>query len=152
MQISEHFTLRELTHSDTAIRFGLPNDPTSDPILMRNLGVLADGLERVRRAVGDRPVRVLSGYRAPPVNRAVGGSKTSAHVQGLAADIDVPGMTPAEVARALRAAVATVHYDQVILEYPPEGWVHVSFAEPSRGARREDLTRTAKGYERGLVA
>jgi hypothetical protein len=120
-QLSPHFTLGELIQSETATRRGLDNTPS--PAIVANLTRLAATLEQVRAAVGNRPVVVTSGYRSLAVNRAVGSLDTSAHVQGLAADLHVPGMTVLEVAHAIVAA--RVPFDQCIDE---KSWLHVGLA------------------------
>lgn len=135
MNLSPHFTLAELTHSQTADRLSLTNDPT--PEIADNLRKLALGLEMVRALIG-APIHVSSGYRSPAVNRAVGGSKTSQHMTGQAADITAPGFgTPAELVKAIVGS--TIPYDQCILEFPGPrgtgGWCHISFTdEPRRQA------------------
>jgi Peptidase M15 len=96
MQISEHFTLEELSFSEAAARLGLDNTPI--PIVITNLGLVATVMERIRTLLGDRPIVVHSGYRSAEVNQAVGGVVTSAHCHGLACDFVCPAFgTSAEV-------------------------------------------------------
>jgi len=121
MQLSPHFTLAEFTASDTARRIGNDNRPTASHL--ENLRHTAAQLERIRAIVGG-PIVLTSGYRNPVVNRAVGGTPTSAHPMGFAADIRRPGLTPAELARRIRDSV--VRFDQLILETGRKV-VHVSF-------------------------
>ena len=122
MQISEHFTLEELTASQAAVRNGLDNKPDLEAV--KNLRWLAGTLEEVRKLVG-KPVYVSSAYRSPAVNKAVGGSSKSAHMRGLAADITVPGMTARDLAELIRSS--SIAYDQLILEFGQ--WVHIGLAE-----------------------
>lgn len=85
MQLSPHFTLRELTRSDTAKRLGLQNAFTAD--VVDNLQKLCvEVLEPLRKHLG-YPIKINSGYRSPAVNKAVGGVANSFHIQGRAADI-----------------------------------------------------------------
>jgi len=119
MNLSENFTLEELTASETAARNGLDNTP--NPIAYQNLVRLANFLEEVRKVLG-KPIMINSGYRAPAVNAHVGGSKNSQHMVGCAADIRVPGMTPDQIVRAIIAS--DLQYDQLIREF--ESWVHIS--------------------------
>jgi hypothetical protein len=119
MQLSEHFTLEELTVSEAAARQGLSNEPTDEAL--ENLKRLAEFLEDVRALVG-KPIRINSAYRSPEVNAAVGGSKNSQHCFGCAADIRVPGMTPDEVVRLITDS--DLDYDQCIREF--DSWTHVS--------------------------
>lgn len=132
-RLSRNFTLAEFTRSDTASKLGLSNEPSAEHLA--NLKVTALGLEMVRLALYEYAVRVHSGYRAPAVNEAVGGTPTSAHAEGYAADITVDSYTPLEVAKRLRES--TVAFDQLIYE-PSRGVVHISF-DPR--LRREILTQ-----------
>lgn len=118
MKIGAHFTLAELTDTET----GLSNTPGSEHIaaLSRLVALVLDPL---RSDLG-RPVRVTSGFRSPAVNKAVGGAATSQHLRGEAADIKVDGMTTADVARTIHRLRLPV--DQCIVERGDSGWVHVS--------------------------
>lgn len=139
MNLSPHFTLAELTLSQWAARNGVNNDPSSQinaASLMHNLRRLANALEIVRYALGC-PVNVSSGYRAPEVNRAVGGSATSAHVIGLAADFTSPFGTPHAIIKRL-LEVPSLEFDQLIHEYGR--WVHIGLAPGSRLPRRQVLS------------
>ena len=89
MNLSEHFTLEELTHTDHRT---LDNTPNIDELA--NLKRLAQFLESVKTALGGKPIMVNSAFRSKAVNDAVGSKDTSQHRTGCAADIRVPGMTP----------------------------------------------------------
>lgn len=143
MNLSTHFTLEELTFSETGERRGLRNEP---PLaLLVNLRRVADTLEKVR-AIVNRPIFVSSGYRSPEINALVGGSPNSAHMLGLAADIRASGMTPRELAEAIRDY--GVKLDQLILEY--DRWVHIGLTTGT--PRGQVLTiRKGTGYMTGLV-
>ena len=146
MQLSPNFSLEELTRSEAAKARGLSNGPM--PSHLVNLQRLAGVLEQVRSLVG-KPVIVTSGYRSPPVNRAVGGVPNSAHALGYAADIRVDGMTAAELARRIRDS--SIRYDQLILE---SGRRIVHLSVDPRG-RQQDLTqRGGPGtpVEQGIAA
>lgn len=127
MNLTANFTLNELTQSETAIRKGLNNVPTQD--IISALQVLAvNVLQPVREHYG-KGVKVNSGYRSPEVNASVGGSKTSDHCKGQAADIEIPGVANKELAVYIRD---NMEYTQLILEaytegVPDSGWVHVSY-------------------------
>lgn len=147
MQLSPHFSLEELVASETAARTGIDNTPPD--ALMPNLRALAEGLELVRAALGNRPIHINSGYRCEALNTRVGGAARSRHVFGLAADIICPSFgTPLQVCRAIVAA--GVKPDQVIHEFGK--WCHVSFAAPGAAPRGELLTiaSAATGYVAGL--
>lgn len=125
--LSEHFTLEELTASETAERFNIDNTPM--PEHLNNLVRLAEFLEEIKKLLGGKPVMINSAYRGPAVNEKVGGSKSSQHMVGCAADLRIPGMTPDEVCRAIIAS--DLPFDQLIREfYDPTkvagGWTHIS--------------------------
>jgi zinc D-Ala-D-Ala carboxypeptidase len=150
-RLSANFSLAELTHSNTAVSRGIPNNP--DPVSIRNLQLLVDRVLQPLRTRLGRAVRVTSGYRSAPVNRAVGGAASSQHIVGEAADIQVPGMNPFDVAQTIREHLP---FDQLILTaqvhgQPSAGFVHVSY---SRNRRRGDLLtnfRGTSGYQRGII-
>ena len=121
MRLSEHFSLEELTHSDTATRLGIDNTPTVEVI--DNLTFLANELEYVRNLLG-HPMLVSSGFRCNALNDHLGSKRTSSHTQGLAIDFICPNFgNPRSICDAI--ILAKVNYDQVILEY--DRWVHLSF-------------------------
>lgn len=124
--LSAHFTLEELTVSSAADEAGIENRPTSEH-LVNIMQFLVPGLEQVR-ALAKAPVVVLSAYRNPQVNRLVGGTPTSAHPLGLAADIRIAGQSALATARMIHAAMhrRALQVDQLILE-SGRRVVHVSF-------------------------
>jgi zinc D-Ala-D-Ala carboxypeptidase len=130
LNLTHHFSLDEMTASQTATRRGLDNEPSEGVI--KALTLLCENvLEPVREHFG-RPVRVSSGYRSPALNKAIGGSPTSQHVKGEAADITCPGVDNLRLARWIRD---NLRFDQLIME---GGWVHVSFS--ASRARKSVLT------------
>jgi len=139
-QLTEHFTLEELTVSPTAKKLGLPNTPTAEHI--ENMRYCCEKiLEPVRAKFG--PVTVNSSYRAPLVNKAVGGSKTSQHVNGQAIDFEVKGVDNKKVADWV---ADNLEFDQVILEFyssgdKNSGWVHASIKKEG-GNRKQRLVAT----------
>jgi len=128
-QLSTNFTLKELSRSDTATRLGLDNTP--DDVSTANLTLLCQTiLQPVRDHYGK--VTVNSAYRSPESNAAVGGSKTSDHCKGYAADIEVSGIANGDLAQYVKD---NFKFTQLILEFytqgiPDSGWVHVSY-DPS---------------------
>lgn len=149
MKLSPHFTLAELSASRRAAQLGIDNTPA--PELMPRLMMLAEMLERIRATLGV-PVLITSGYRSPPVNRAVGGVTSSDHTQGHAADFVAPGFgTPSEVARLLAPLVDVLGIGQIILEgVKGKQWVHVSTHAPEKPINRV-LTITDAGVMPGIV-
>jgi putative chitinase len=115
--LSAHFTLSELTATDT------DEDNTPSPIELKRLTATARHMEAVR-ALLKKPIIVNSGYRSPAVNKAVGGSPTSAHALGYAVDFTCAEFgDPMAICRAIRAS--DIAFDQLILER--NLWVHISF-------------------------
>jgi len=130
VRLSKHFTLEELTHSETAVRLGIDNDPPSE--IVKNLKYLAEELEYVRSLLCT-PMLISSGYRSSILNDHLGSKRTSSHTRGLAVDFISPSFgTPEEIVKAI--VLANVNYDQVILEF--DRWVHLSFhpTEPRKQA------------------
>jgi zinc D-Ala-D-Ala carboxypeptidase len=127
-QLSVHFTLEELTHTDHR-QF----DNTPNPAETANLIRLAGLLEDVKIVLGGKPVMINSAFRSKQVNDAVGSKDTSQHRIGCAADIRVPNMTPDEVVRAIIAA--DLHYDQIIREF--DRWTHISVPNTPNGKPRK---------------
>ena len=117
MNLSEHFTYDELTHTDHREFDNTPNEAE-----LANLKRLAAFLEEVKVLLGDKPVMVNSAFRSKAVNDAVGSKDSSQHRIGCAADIRVPGMTPDQVVKAVIAS--DLQYDQVIREF--DRWTHIS--------------------------
>lgn len=149
MRLSPHFTLAELTASDTARARGIDNTPP--PELLPRLIMLAEMLERIRSTV-NAPIIVSSGYRCPQLNALVGGATTSDHPQGHAADIIAPRFGSAtELARLLAPLVSVLSIGQIILEgVKGKQWVHVSTREPERSVNRV-ITITDAGVMPGIV-
>jgi uncharacterized protein YcbK (DUF882 family) len=139
MQLSEHFTLEELTRSEVAERKGLDNTPNASEV--SNLVRLAGLLEEVR-ALLNKPILLNSGFRSKAVNDSVGSRDSSQHRIGCAADIRVPGMTPKQVVEACIAA--NIGYDQIIEEFG--SWTHISVPNTASTApRRQALTIDRQG-------
>lgn len=143
-KLSQHFTLAQLIHSDTARQRGIDNTPPA--ALLANLQRLAAGLDAVQTLLG-HPLDISSAYRCPRLNEAVGGTAQSQHCQGLAADFVCPGFgEPLDVAQAI--AASTVDFDQCILEFGR--WVHLSFS-PTPRRRLLSIYSGDEGYLDGLV-
>jgi len=117
VNLSPHFTLAELTHTDHR---QFDNTPNVEQI--ENLRRLAAFLELVKDRLGGRPIMVNSAFRSKAVNDAVGSSDKSQHRLGCAADLRVPGMTPDQVVRAVMTS--GLEYDQIIREF--DRWTHLS--------------------------
>ena len=127
MNLSAHFTLDELTHTDHRELDNTPNEQE-----LANLNRLAAFLEEVKTILGGKPIMVNSAFRSKAVNDAVGSKDTSQHRVGCAADLRVPGMTPDEVVKAIISS--SIGYDQVIREF--DRWTHVSIPNAANGTPR----------------
>lgn len=139
MKLSEHFTLEEMTISQTAVRRNIPNAPCG--VTVNNLMRLCALLEEIRVLLG-RPINISSGYRSPAVNDAVGGSKNSQHILGCAADFTAKGLFIRDTVEAIMRS--NISYDQLISEY--DKWVHVSVPSLAQGIpRKQTLIIDHKG-------
>ena len=154
MQLTKNFTLNEMTKSETALRHGLDNTP--GPAEIENLRVLCEQILQPLRDAYKRGIKVNSGFRHPNVNAAVGGSKTSDHCKGQAADIEIPGVPNAELAKYIQDYF---DFTQLILEFytpgvPDSGWVHVSY-DP-KNLKKQVMTAMKENgktvYKPGLIA
>lgn len=154
MQLTENFSLNEMIKSETALRHGLDNTPPEEVI--ENLRTLCEQILQPLRTAYGRGIKVNSGYRAPEVNAAVGGSRTSDHCRGQAADIEIPGIPNADLAKYISEYF---QFTQLILEFytpgiPDSGWVHVSY-DPANLKRQVMTAMRENGktvYKQGLIA
>ena len=126
--LTNNFSLHEMIKSETAIRRDMDNTPHSDEVV-QNLTTLCEQVLQPLRDVYGVGIKVNSGYRSPDVNAAVGGSRTSDHCKGQAADIEIPGVANKDLALYIRD---NFYFTQLILEgyiegIPDSGWVHVSY-------------------------
>ncbi|GMQ23666.1 D-Ala-D-Ala carboxypeptidase family metallohydrolase [Algoriphagus sp. oki45] len=136
MQLTKNFPLRELLRSQTATRWGYEEQFSPEPVIIDNLRLLCEHvLQPLRDRLG-RAVFVNSGYRSPRVNQAVGGSKSSQHLTGHAADIETGHLSIEQLYQRIKNS--DLPYDQLIQEF--NQWVHVSFNP--QGGRRQCLRAT----------
>jgi zinc D-Ala-D-Ala carboxypeptidase len=130
-KLTEHFSVEDFQRTEhRTIANAIP------PACMLNVVACARLLETVRVLCGNRPIFITSGYRCPELNKAVGGSKTSDHMQGLAADFHVQGMELRDTYKMIMANKGLLRYKQLIYEYGR--WVHLS-AWPHVSGTSEDL-------------
>lgn len=137
----KYFTIEELSASTEARKMGIDNTPT--PEARANLTDLADAvLDPLRERYG-YPIHVSSGYRCPRLNKAVGGSPTSQHVKGEAADIYVANKR--DKAMLFSMIYYLLPFDQLIWEKGDDeapAWIHVSYRG---GNNRRECLRTKDG-------
>lgn len=138
MQLTKNFSLIELTSSETAVRKGIDNTPTQ--VVLQNLKELCDCVLQPLRDEYGKSINITSGYRSPKLNKAIGGSATSDHCYGCAADFTVLKEDYAAVFKILRG----YNFDQLIWEFGDDTapqWIHVSFR---LGNNRKQVLRAYK--------
>ena len=160
MYLSNHFTLEEFCRSNTATRMGRQIIPTDD--IVENLEFLCSEVLEPIRVLLDHPMIITSGYRPPWLNKKIGGSKTSQHMQGLAADWVLSSHADITLLEAAQKIIqqnnrTPIYYDQLIYEF--DEWIHVSAAiEPReevlsaykhQGVIGKPKTRYAQGLHHG---
>ena len=150
-RVGPNFWLSEFLFSETAERKRIDNAPPM--IALANLETITGpGLQRIRDVLGV-PVNISSGYRSPALNREIGGSKTSAHMHGLAVDFTAAEYgSPLTIVRRLMEHANLIRADQIIQE---GRWVHVAWAEAGTKPRGEVLTARfgadgSVAYSKGL--
>jgi len=126
MDLTNHFSLDEFTVSRTAIKKGIKNIPSATA-RSKIMDLCVEVLEPIRYNFG--PVVISSGYRSPQLNKAIGGSGSSQHCKGEAVDFTCPRSDNKQVARWIESMLL---FDQLILEYYPGGWIHLSLAAKNR--------------------
>lgn len=137
MKLSENFSLNELLRSDTANRLNITEQYTPSQAVIENLRKLCINiLQPLRNHLGV-PIRITSGFRCKRTNKAVGSkSQKSQHIEGKAADIEVDNMNNQELMKVI--IYLKLPFDQLINEYEPNGWIHISFDEKRN--RKQILT------------
>ena len=145
--MTQSFSIKELTYSDTAIRLGIDNTPT-DEILINLQNVVQFILEPVSNNF-DSQIVITSGYRSPALCQAIGSSATSQHAFGMAVDFEILGIPNKEVSDWI---VNHLDFDQCILEFwkpeqPNSGWVHCSYKS---SVNRKQYLRAYKGNGRTI--
>jgi len=151
VKLSKNFSLHEMEKSSTALRLGIVNDVPNKKTIEKLRFLCMNVLQLVRERF-KKPVKVNSGYRCHALNKAIGGSRTSQHRKGEAADIEIAGVSNLKVAQWIRNNLV---FDQLILEYhidgvPESGWVHVSYKHGKNRMQVLSKIKGEKGYRKGL--
>ena len=123
-QLSEHLSLEEFVHSDTANSKGIDN--TLPESLLETATYTAVNLFEPIRALLGVPIKISSGYRCIELNTAVRGVPTSQHTKAQALDMVPKGLT---VAQAFgRIEKSGLIWDQLICEHDSNNniWIHAS--------------------------
>ena len=144
MRLSGHFSLNELTKSQTATRKGIDNTPTPEHIESLT-DLCLQVLEPTRRHFG-KPMVITSGFRSEALCEAIGSKKTSQHAKGMAADFEMFGEDNKTLAQYIKNNLI---FDQLILEFynstdPNSGWVHCSYDKNNN--RKQSLIYDGKNY------
>lgn len=126
MNLSNNFRLVEFLVSQTAERQGI--SMSADVQIVSNLTKLCETVLQPIRDAADSPISISSGYRPPELNEAIGGSKTSAHMRGMAADFQIHGLSPHDACQMI--AELDIDFDQLIHEYGR--WIHIGIADTNR--------------------
>lgn len=121
MELTEHFTLEEMTRSTTATRKGIDN--TTTPEITESLRLLCEKVLEPLRQSSENTIRVSSGYRCEKLNKLIGGAKNSHHVKGMAADITVDTIPVQTVFYIIKNS--DLKWTQLIQEFGE--WVHISY-------------------------
>jgi len=146
MKLTENFSLKEMTQSQTALKNNIDNEPSAEQI--ENLRQLCKTILQNLRDDFQLPVKITSGFRSPELCQLIGSKPTSQHCANecAAADFEIPGIDNKKVFRHI---IENLPYDQIILEYYDEsdinsGWIHVSWSPNPRG---QALTKDKEGYK-----
>jgi zinc D-Ala-D-Ala carboxypeptidase len=138
-KLSAHFTLHELLASQTATRKNITEQFNPPEEIIENLKFLCKNLlEKLRELNDNKPLQLSSGYRCPRLNKAVGGAKTSQHLQGQAADVDF-GSKLANKQFFDKIRKSDLNFDQLLNEFG-FSWVHISMKKEDN--RRQVLNIT----------
>ena len=154
IRVSKNFALSEMVKSATAERLNVDNSP-SDIHLVNLTHLAIHILQPVREQFG--PIRISSGYRSPALNAKIGGSKTSQHCNGEAADFESSRVSNPDLARWI---AKNLEFDQLILEFydgknPNSGWVHCSYKKDGNNRKSTLTALKVKGktqYKKGLLS
>lgn len=141
-RISKHITWKEGTHSNTATRRKMKNEPNA--VQLSAMKSIAEKVFEPLRVHFNEPIRVNSFFRSPNLNKAIGGSRTSQHCLGEAIDIDgLNGVTNKQLFDYIKD---NLEFDQLIWEFGTDtnpDWVHVSFK--AKGNNRRKVLKAVRG-------
>jgi|TARA_R110001592_G_scaffold10073_1_gene52497 zinc D-Ala-D-Ala carboxypeptidase len=149
MNLTQHFSLKEMTQSQTALRHGLDNTPSN--LQKDNLINLCRFiLEPLREHFDESPIKITSGFRSEQLCEILGSKATSQHCKGEAADFEIIGYDNKKTAEYIKQSM---NFDQLILEYYDEsdinsGWIHCSYKTSDN--RKMSLIKDKDGYKEWL--
>ena len=146
MKLTENFSLKEMTQSQTALKNNIDNEPNAEQI--ENLRQLCQTILQPIREDFQLPIKITSGFRSPELCEILGSKSTSQHCANecAAADFEIPGVDNKKVFKHI---IENLPFDQIILEYYDDldinsGWIHVSWSLNPRG---QALTKDKEGYK-----
>lgn len=138
MNISKNFTLRELTKSETASRYGIDNKP--NPEFTVNLQKLCETVLQPIRDEYKKPIVVSSGYRCPLLNKIVGGKPGSCHVTGSAIDIQSVKDTKEENKKLFDLIVDMIKSNKIVvrtlIDERNYSWLHIDINDKYHSYRK----------------
>ena len=144
IQLTPHFKLSEFTKSSTATVRHIDNTPNEEQIA--NLRYLCEQILEPLRQHFNTPVLISSGYRCPELNKAVGGSKTSNHMFGYAADLHIPDIATGR--EWFTWIKDNCQFDELIWEHSTptsnDYWIHVAIHR--NGPNRQKVVHTLVKY------
>ena len=147
IKLSKDFSLGEFLRSETARKKNIKNEPTQKVI--ENLKYLCEHCLQPLRDHFETPITINSGYRCPQLNKAIGGSPTSFHSLGCAADIQFNG----ETKHTLKDIFDFFHkrgiYTELIAEELPDGWIHIAIQKGRETERQLKYKLAGQGVKRG---
>ena len=146
MKLTDNFSLKEMTQSQTALKNNIDNEPNAEQI--ENLRQLCQTILQPIREDFQLPIKITSGFRSPELCEILGSKSTSQHCANecAAADFEIPGVDNKKVFKHI---IENLPFDQIILEYYDDsdinsGWIHVSWSSNPRG---QALTKDKEGYK-----
>lgn len=147
MNLSKNFTLAELTNSATADKYNIKNEPGRNELI--HLQLLCRNILQPIRDIYGKPINVNSGYRCKKLNEMIGGSSTSAHTEGCAADIVPANGNMIDLQHVVLEWAKENNFDQIIIEHPNKGiasWLHIGIFDRHGLQRHQILTYNGKKY------
>ena len=147
IQLSKNFRLGEFLRSETAKKLNISNEPTEKVI--ENLKYLCEQCLQPVREYFDTPIMITSGYRSPKLNVKIGGSPTSFHCLGCAADIKFKGETNYTLKDIFDFFHKRGIYTELIAEELPDGWIHIAIQKGREKERQLKYKLTSQGVKRG---
>ena len=139
MQLSEHFSMKEMLHSETALKYGFKNEPETPEEaeeVKKNLVAICNQILEPLREYMQQPIYINSAYRCKKLNKILhSSSPTSQHLSGAAVDIRISSV---EQMNKMIEFIRTIEFDQLIIERNKNGgrWLHVSYNRTGKNRKQ----------------